>query len=102
MSNWDSRATIRVLAFTISLVPGTTTVQGAVVNYEIVHPDGRASQFTHNLDLTQVQTTINKTSGAITSQLLLAEGISTTWTPSQPVYPTVSEQILMTDQGVQS
>lgn len=102
MSNWDSRTTIRVLSFAIALVPGSTTVQGATVYYEIVHPDGRASQFSRPLDLRQIQTTVDAASASITAQLLLAEGVQNTWNSTSPVYPSVSEQVTLGDQGAKS
>ena len=79
MSDFTPNSRIRVISFTVTLVPGQTTVQNATAYYEVVLLSGRAAQFSLQLDLSAIQTVVNSAAASIVGQLLATEGLTQVW-----------------------
>jgi hypothetical protein len=81
MSDFVAGSRLRLLAFSISLIPGEGRVQTAFVTYEVVTPGTMRvfGPFTRELDLTLVQDAVNAAAQVIVGQILQAEDLQLLW-----------------------
>ena len=79
MSDFSPDSRIRVISFTVTLVPGETTVQNATAYYEVVFPSKRAAQFNLQLDLSDIQKVVDAAAASIVGQLLTNEKLTQIW-----------------------